>query len=256
MSDGVRVTAVAVTAVTQIVGSPLGSAIAGRSVGAVSDDYPNLVTPAGYAFTIWGLIFAGCLAWAVYEALPAQRTREIHRRVGWPLAAAFAGNTVWEVIYPLGGAWQIAANVLIFAITAAAAVAFVRMQSLEVDGLDRFLPRATAALLLGWVTVAPVANVGSTGVYLGAPSTGTSAQVWAVVALVAVAVIGVRVVLWAKVAAGPFAAAVVWGIVAVAANGYPQPVTVAAAVAAAAIAVAVVIRAVRVPVGVGRLLLG
>ena len=57
--DGIRAAAVIVAAVAQVVGSPLGSAIADRSVGAVSDETGSLITPAGYAFRIWGVIFAG-----------------------------------------------------------------------------------------------------------------------------------------------------------------------------------------------------
>lgn len=240
MNDRMRGIAALVAAVAQIVGSPLGTALAGRSVSAVSSENSNLVTPAGYAFSIWGIIFFGSLAWAIYALLPSQQHREIHRRTGWPLAAAFAGNAIWETIFPFGGALQIVANVLIFAITACSAIAFVRLQSFEATGIDRLLPGATTGLLLGWVTVAPVANVGSTGVYLGAPGSGSTAEIWAVVALVAVAAIGARAVLWAKVAAGPFAVAVIWGVVAIAAAGSPAPVTYAALGAAAVIAGALV----------------
>jgi hypothetical protein len=245
MGDTPRVVAVVVAAVAQVVGSPLGSALSGRSVGDVSDGDRSLVTPAGWAFSIWSLIFAGALAWAVYQALPGQRDREVHRRTGWPLAAAFAGNTVWEVVYPLGDGWRYVAQVLIFGITAAAAVAYARLQTLPVDGVARVLPRATTGLLLGWVTVAPVANVGNTGVALGISPATTSAQVWAVVALVAVAAIGAAVVLGSVAAAGPFAAAVVWGLLAIAAAGGPRPVSAAAVAAAAVVAAALVARAVR-----------
>jgi len=260
MKDSTRVVAVVVAAVAQIVGSPLGTAISGRSVGDVSDGARSLVTPAGWAFTIWGLIFVGSLAWAVYQALPAQRTRSVHRRTGWPLAAAFAGNAVWETVYPLGGAWQYVAQVLIFGITAAAAVGFARLQDLdargEVTGLARVLPAATAGLLLGWVTVAPVANVGNTGVALGMDPETTSSQVWAVVAMVAVAAIGAFVVLASRVAAGPFAAAVVWGTVAIAAAGGPLPVTVAALGAAAVVLVSLGVRAAAPQVSARTLLVG
>ena len=244
MGDTSRSAAVLVAAVAQIVGSPLGSALAGRSVGDVSDGARSLVTPAGWAFSIWGLVFAASLAWAVYQALPGQRDREVHRRAGWPLAAAFAGNAVWEVVYPLGRGGQYAAQVLIFGITAAAAVAYSRVQALPADGPARLLPRATTGLLLGWVTVAPVANVGSTGVALGVSPATTAAQVWAVVALVLVAGIAAAVVLGSSVAAGPFAAAVVWGVLAIAAAGGPRPVGVAAVCAAVVVAVALTTRAV------------
>ena len=244
MGDTPRVVAGVGTAMAQIAGSPLGSAIAGRGVGDVSDSDRSLVTPAGWAFTIWGLVFAGSLAWAVYQALPGQRDREVHRRTGWPLAAAFAGNAVWEVVYPLGGAWRYVAQVLIFGITAAAAVAYARMQTVPVDGwLARLLPRTLTGLLLGWVTVAPVASVGNTGVALGISPTTSAAQAWAVAALVVVAGLAAAVVLGSSIAAGPFAAAVVWGLLAIASAGVPRPVVVAAIGAAAVVAGALAGRA-------------
>ena len=91
-ADALRAGAVLLAAIAQIAGSPLGAALAGRSVGEVSDATRALITPAGYAFSIWGPVFALALAWAVYQALPGQRDRAVHRATGWPLAAAFAGN--------------------------------------------------------------------------------------------------------------------------------------------------------------------
>ena len=41
--------------------------INGNTVSEVSDKYSNLFTPAGYAFSIWGLIFMGMLIFAGYQ---------------------------------------------------------------------------------------------------------------------------------------------------------------------------------------------
>ncbi|WP_409332777.1 hypothetical protein [Trujillonella humicola] len=245
MRDTTRATAVVVAAVAQIVGSPLGTALAGRSVGEVSDDLRSPLTPAGYAFAIWGVIFAGALAWAVYQALPAQRTRAVHRRTGWPLAAAFAGNALWEVLFPLVGESQPLLPVaLLFAIVAATAVAWAHLQALPVEGLSRVLPAAVTGLLLGWVTVAAAVNVATAGVALGAAPSGAAARWWAVAALVAVAGVASALVLTARAAAGPFALAVVWGLLAVAVDGPPALVAGTALAAASAVAVALVARAV------------
>ncbi|MGY1689045.1 hypothetical protein [Geodermatophilus sp. SYSU D01105] len=246
--DGVRAAAVLAAAVAQIGGSPLGTVVAGRSVGEVSDATRSLITPAGYAFTIWSLVFAGALAWAVYQALPGQRDRPVHRRTGWPLAAAFAGNAVWEVLFPLlGDSAPLVPAVLLFAIVAAAATAWARLQDLPLSGLARLLPAAVTGLLLGWVTLASAVQVASAGVALGAPAQGPGAQAWSVSALAAVAALGAVVVLVARVSAGPFAAAVVWGLAAVAVDGGPVAVTVAAVVAAAVVAAALAVRVLRRP---------
>lgn len=244
MRDTARAVAVVVAAVAQIAGSPLGTALAGRSVGEISERTQSLITPAGYAFTIWAVIFAGSLAWAVYQALPSQRDRALHRRTGWPLALAFAGNALWEVLFPLVGVSQpVVPAVLLLGIVAATAVAWSRVQDLRSQGLDRLLPTAVAGLLLGWVTVAAAVNLASAGVALGAPATGGQARVWAVFALVAVAVLASAIVLSAQAAAGAFALAVAWGLVAIAVEGGPSVVTVSALAAAATVVVALGVRA-------------
>lgn len=238
--DVVRAAAVVAAALAQVVGSPLGSALPGaRSVAEVSDTYATVVTPAGYAFAIWGLIFAACLAYAVYQALPAQLDRRVHRRVGWWLAAAFTANAVWELVFPQEGTWLLVANALIVVVVATTATALARLQHPEPEGLDRALPTAAASLLLGWVTIATVANVAISGVHLGAPTDSALASAAGIVALVAAAVVVLDVTLRLRVSAGPFAAAAAWGVLAVARNSPPTPVELAAWAALAIIVVGV-----------------
>jgi hypothetical protein len=239
-SDVVRAVAVAVTALAQIVGSPLGSALPGaRSVAEVSDTYATVITPAGYAFAIWGVIFLGCLAYAVYQALPGQLGREVHRRAGWALAVAFAANAAWELVFPQEGGWILVANVLIVVVVAATATAVGRLQDPEPEGLARLLPAAVASLLLGWVTIATVANVAISGVYLGAPTDDGLARAAGVIALVAAAAIVLDVTMRLRTAAGPFAAAAGWGVLAVAQNDPPLSVGFAAWAALAIIVIGV-----------------
>src|SRR5215207_597030 len=49
--------------------------LGGVDTGAVSDKYSTLVTPAGYAFSIWSLIYIGLIAFSIYQLLPANITR-------------------------------------------------------------------------------------------------------------------------------------------------------------------------------------
>jgi hypothetical protein len=41
--------------------------LAGRDTGEISDNYPNLFAPAGYAFSIWGLIYTLLLIYTIYQ---------------------------------------------------------------------------------------------------------------------------------------------------------------------------------------------
>ena len=47
--------------------------INGQQTGEVSDQFPVYFVPAGYVFSIWGLIYLGLIAFAIFQALPSQR---------------------------------------------------------------------------------------------------------------------------------------------------------------------------------------
>jgi hypothetical protein len=55
--------------------------------------------PAGYAFTIWSLIFALSLSYAVCQALPSERESPRLRRVGWLTASAMAATSAWMIVF-------------------------------------------------------------------------------------------------------------------------------------------------------------
>ena len=38
----------------------------GNTMGSVSAEYHNIFTPAGYAFSIWGLIYLGLFGFVIY----------------------------------------------------------------------------------------------------------------------------------------------------------------------------------------------
>lgn len=58
--------------------------INGITSGAVSDRYPTFVTPAGYVFAIWGVIYALLAFFVGWQALPVQRDDRRMQRLAWP----------------------------------------------------------------------------------------------------------------------------------------------------------------------------
>jgi hypothetical protein len=43
------------------------------TTGELSDRFQIFFVPAGYVFSIWGLIYLGLIAYGIYQLLPAQR---------------------------------------------------------------------------------------------------------------------------------------------------------------------------------------
>lgn len=244
--DRLRAAAVLVLAVTQLVAAPLTPLLLGgdASPGAVSDDNTTLVTPAGYAFSIWGPIYLAGLALAVRQALPGQRSREVHRRTGWWLALAFASSTVWVPLFGAGLQW--AAQLVIVVLVVALAVALARLTALAPLGGrgDRWLLALPVSLYLGWASLATVAGAATTAVAYGAPAEGFGPTLTAVAVLAAVTGAAVLVVS-TVVAAGGFAASATWALVAVAVETPEAAVAVTALVGAAAVVLALAVRVAR-----------
>lgn len=232
-----RMSALASGAVAQVVCSPLGEALPGAtSVGEVSDGLDTVITPAGWAFSIWGLIFAGCLALAVYQLLPSQRTAEVHRRTGWWLAAAFWGNALFELVFPQGGDAVVVAQVVVVVTVVLAAVGVARAQDAPLSGwLQRLLPGAVATLLLGWLTIATVVGAATAAVQLGAPDSGVVARAAGVFTVIVAGAIALDVTMRLDRAAAPYALAASWGLVGVYAAGETLPIRLAALFAAAVV---------------------
>ena len=65
----------------------------GVTTGEVSAAYPTLITPPGWVFSIWGVIYAALLVFAFYQARPAQRSRPSP----WTCASTIACCTTTRV---------------------------------------------------------------------------------------------------------------------------------------------------------------
>lgn len=242
-SDRLRSTAVAVTAVAQAVVG-LGSQFvvdAGSSTGAISDANRSPVTPAGYAFSIWGLVYLACLALAVYQLLPAQRDRTVHRRTGWWLVAAFAAATVWVPVFATRTLWlaQVVIMVLLLALTVA--VRRSVHSGPAADRREQFAFRLPVTLYLGWVTLATVAGFGTTFRSLGMRERGIGVTLVSLLLLVAATAFAVVVVgRFTALAAFTFTAG--WALVAIVVATSSVGVRVAAVLALMVIAAVLVIR--------------
>jgi hypothetical protein len=77
MTDRLRAFLVLVATIGTIVFNWLAASgrVGGVRPAEISDKYPTLITPAGYAFAIWSLIYLGLIAFSVYQLLPTNLAR-------------------------------------------------------------------------------------------------------------------------------------------------------------------------------------
>ena len=228
-------------------------------IGAIAKETPSLVIPADYAFAIWGPIFLLCLAYAAYQALPANRQNPLLRRVGWFFAGAFFLNGLWEVFVPLRQ--PVLLQAILAGIFVCLAISYLRLVRSERGGLnvaDRWFVALPLGLLFGWITAANVVSFNDTLVELGLLGVGgalVGAFLLLVGATLASAVISVG-------REGPlqgllaYAAAVLWALAGVVVNHYDASLltTGAALFSVVLVAVALIgaLRRRRPHIGAGR----
>lgn len=206
--------------------------------GGALDADATLLAPAGPAFSIWSVVYALLVAYAVWQALPGQRARERQRSVGWWIAATAVLNGVWLVLaqfttLPLTVAGIVALLIVL-------CVTFQRTVAFPSEGFaDSLLIDGATGLHLGWVSLATVANVTAWLTAEGEPSWAAAGTAVAIAVLVVVGVIGLSIS-WRSGWRITPALAITWGLSWVAAGrlqGDPQD----PAVGITAIVVAVVV---------------
>ncbi|UOR04309.1 hypothetical protein MUN82_15340 [Hymenobacter aerilatus] len=129
----------------------------GQTNGAVSGKYPTLLTPAGYAFSIWGLIFLSLLLYAAWQLLPAQRRNPLPDAVALPLTLANLLTGLWLVVFAYE---RLALSALVMlGILLSLILVYGRARRLVLAGESPALSSLPFALFLGWISVATVINV-------------------------------------------------------------------------------------------------
>lgn len=166
----------------------------GRTAGEISDALPSYFTPAGYTFSIWGLIYTALLGFVVYQALPAQRDRRFVGQIGW----LFAGSSVFNVAWLFAWHYGFYALSILFmsALLLTLIAIYLRLdigrRYPELSLADKLFVHFPFSLYLGWITVATIANVSSVAAYWGWDGFGIAGETWsAIMMLVAAAVAGV-----------------------------------------------------------------
>lgn len=129
----------------------------GQDMGDVSAKYPTLLTPAGYAFSIWGLIFLSLSIYAVWQLLPAQRTVGLPDAVARPLTLASLATASWVVLF----AYEliIPSVVTMLVILGALIVVYGRARRRTIDRKAPSWASLPFGLYLGWISVASTINL-------------------------------------------------------------------------------------------------
>jgi len=164
-----------------------GLPIGGQTTGEISAKYPSLFTPAGFTFSIWGLIYLGLLVYVVYQALPAQRDNEQLAKISLPFKLNCVANGLWIF------AWH--NDLLILSLILMLGILLTLVQIFR--GLDAevgLIVKFPFSLYTGWITVATIANISAAQTGFDLNDVGLSAIQWTWLKLAVAGAIGAIVI--------------------------------------------------------------
>lgn len=208
--------------------------------------------PSNGTFAVWGLIYSGATVYAVYQALPAQRERALHRRVGGWLALNYALCCLWNVVSVQSGqpgtpdfqpAWIGGTVVIIVGMLIALTQVWISLREMNVDlaRRDRWLAQAPAAFYFAWINVAVIAN--TTSLLMAYGINGEPYGVlWSTGMIVVATLLTSLMILYSKASLGTLAytSVVVWALVGIYIGNNAESVLVGASALLAACVVTLV----------------
>jgi benzodiazapine receptor len=165
----------------------------GRSTGAISDSFKALFVPAGYVFSIWGLIYIGLAAYGVYQLLPSQQANpQVRATDGW-FALSSIANCAWIFSWHYGVYWLSLGLMIVLLVSLL--VMYTRIHAgsgMPAPSIaTRLLVRLPFSIYLGWISVATIANASDVFSWAGFTGFGIPDTTWVVALCVVAALLSV-----------------------------------------------------------------
>jgi len=188
--------------------------INGQNTGQISDRFQVYFVPAGYVFAIWGVIYLGLIAFAVFQALPTQRENPRLQATGWWIALGGLANGVWIFLWHFESFALTVVVVLVLLATLIVTYLRLGIGRTAVPAAETWAVRVPFSIYLGWITVATVANVTSLLDDLNWDGFEIAPEIWMGLVLVAVVAIATMMAFTRRDVA--YALVILWALAGVA----------------------------------------
>jgi hypothetical protein len=188
--------------------------LGGKLTAEISDANPTLITPAGYVFSIWGVIYILLGIFVVFQALPSLKGKEYHEKIGWLFVLSSLLNIAWLFL------WQFEylslSVVLMFLLLATLIAIYLRFNigKSTVSLSEKLAIHVPFSVYLGWITIASIANVAVTLVSVKWDGFGISQETWATLIIIIALIITLLVIATRKDVA--YGLVIIWASVGIA----------------------------------------
>lgn len=159
--------------------------LAGRDTAAISDSYPNLFAPAGYAFSIWGLIYTLLGIYTIYQF--SKKENHIDKINNFFIVSSWL-NFAWIFSWHYDLIW-LSVLLMIGILVCLIKINDIFLET-DLTKKEKWLVQLPFSVYFGWITVATIANVTTFLVSIGWNGFGYSESFWTILVLFAGVFIG------------------------------------------------------------------
>lgn len=181
-----------------------------------------LITPANYAFAIWGVIYVGLISYAWYQAQRKQRGQLLIRRINACLIVACVAQMAWIYLFTLQLYWLSVLAMALILLSLVAAYSELEDGQHQVEKRRRRMVHGPVSIYLAWISVATVVNVASAFYANGFSNLGLSGAVWTAIMVMVANVIAMLAIIQRRDLS--FALVFVWADVAIAQRHQDIPI--------------------------------
>jgi benzodiazapine receptor len=188
--------------------------IGGKNTAQISDVYPTLITPAGYVFAIWGVIYVLLGVFVVFQLLFRQKEKDYQKKIGWLFILNSLFNIVWLFLWQFE--YLVLSVVIMFLLMASLIAIYLRLNigKSAVSLREKLAVHMPFSVYLGWITIASIANVAATLVSLNWDGFGISQETWAAIVVIVALLITLLVVSTRRDIA--YGLVIIWALVGIA----------------------------------------
>lgn len=206
----------------------------GNTMASVSAKYENLFTPAGYAFSIWGLIYLSLLGFVIYYGRSlfkaAIKDDNTVTQIGWWFFVSCIANSLWVVVWLYEYTLISVLLMIVLLFSLLKIVVKTKMEMHQAPFKKFLFLWWPFCIYSGWISVALIANIAAYLTKIGWNGFGLSEAVWAIIMIVAAAAVHLFMI-WNR-NMREFALVLIWSLIAIAYQTVNESVVWVAIIAA------------------------
>lgn len=184
----INIFAIAIVILVNILATALP--IGGRTTAEVSARFDVYFTPAGYVFSIWGLIYLLLFAFVVYQALPRYGDSPYIDNIKYLFALSCVFNSIW--IFAWHYLWIGLSVLIMLALLVTLCLIYIRLDKGEEkpNAAEGILVKLPFSIYLGWISVATIANIAIYLYHIGWGGWGISPVSWTIIMITIATLLG------------------------------------------------------------------